>query len=62
MSNLYLHIGDNQGVGQAPGLPKPPWLKPEMIFTKGCVEVKGFLGCGEFGMVQKAVVRYGPAA
>ena len=42
-------------------LPFPTWLKPEMIYLKESIEVKGFLGCGEFGVVNKATIRYGPA-
>ena len=41
--------------------PLPTWLKPEMIYPNESIALRGFLGCGEFGVVQKAVIRYGPA-
>lgn len=53
---------NNKSNGMSSGLPKPEWLKPEMVFPRECIEFKGFLGCGGFGMVQRALIRYGPAA
>ena len=52
----------NDHFNDAIGIPKPDWIRPEMLFPKECIEIKSYLGCGGFGMVHKAVVRYGPAA
>ena len=31
----------------------PEWIKPHMVYPKSSVTQRGFLGCGQFGMVQK---------
>ena len=39
---------------QRPRLPK--WIKPEMVYPKSSVTMKGPLGYGQYGIVQKGVL------
>ena len=39
----------------------PEWIKPNMVHSKSSVTRTGFLGCGEFGIVQRGVFHHGTA-